>query len=109
MNPSGPQVVNQLAFEGLIGGPTALAVWIALAVVAAVSLWRERNVVGRGWAAAFWVLRLAAFGCALWMLSGPTKQRISRSTTSQSIAIFADGSESMDVVDPPDPNDAVRW
>jgi hypothetical protein len=25
------------------------------------------------------------------------------------VAIFADGSESMDVVDPPDPNDAVRW
>jgi hypothetical protein len=104
-----PQVVEQLAWEGLVNGPTALAIWIALAAVAAIFLWRERNAVGRGWAAVFWVLRLVAFGCALWMLAGPTQQRIERTTTTQSVAIFADGSESMDVVDPADPNDAVRW
>jgi hypothetical protein len=109
MTPGNQQIVNQLAWEGLIAGPTALAIWIALAVVAAFCLWRERHAVGRGWAAAFWVLRLVAFGFALWMLAGPTQQRIERTTTTQSIAIFADGSESMDVVDPPDPNDTVRW
>jgi hypothetical protein len=109
VNVDTPQVVDQLAWEGLITGPTALTIWIALAVVAAVFLWRERHAVGRGWAVTFWVLRLAAFGCALWMLAGPTQQRIERTTTTQSIAIFADGSESMDVVDPPDPSDSVRW
>jgi hypothetical protein len=43
------------------------------------------------------------------MLAGPTQQRVERTTTTQSIAIFADGSESMGVVDPPEPADAVRW
>jgi hypothetical protein len=109
MTPDNQQIIDKLAWEGLVNGPTALAIWIALAVVAAIFLWRERHAVGRGWAVCFWVLRLVAFGCALWMLAGPTQQRIERTTTTQSIAIFADGSESMDVVDPSDPTDAVRW
>jgi hypothetical protein len=109
MTPNSPQVVEQLAWEGLVSGPAALTIWLCLAAVAAISLWRERHVVGRGWAASFWVLRLAAFGFALWMLAGPTQQRIERTSTSQSIAIFADGSDSMDIVDPPEPTDAVRW
>jgi hypothetical protein len=107
--PDSPQVVDQLAWEGLISGQTALAIWLALAAIAAFFLWRERRAVGNWWAATFWVLRCVAFAFALWMLAGPTQQRIERITTSQSIAIFADGSESMDVVDPPEPADAVRW
>ena len=51
----------------------------------------------------------SAFGCALWMLAGPTQLQIDRTTTNQSIAIFADGSESMEMVDPPDPADSLRW
>jgi hypothetical protein len=109
MTPDTPQIVEQLAWEGLVSGRAALVIWLALAAVAAVSLWRERHVVGRAWAALFWVLRLAAFGFALWMLAGPTQQRIERTMTSQTIAVFADGSDSMDIVDPPEPTDAVRW
>jgi hypothetical protein len=93
----------------MIGAPTALAIWIVFAVVAAWALWRERNAVGPWWAIAFWVLRCAAFGCALWMLAGPTKQLVQRTTTSQSVAIFADRSESMEVVDTPEPEDSLRW
>ena len=109
MSTDRPQIFERLAWEGLVDGPAALAIGIALALVAAWFLWRERYAVGRGWAATFWVLRLVAFGFALWMLAGPTQLHIERTTTSQSIAIFADGSESMAVVDPPDPADAVRW
>src|SRR5688500_16162982 len=109
MNTGAPQISERLAWEGLVNGPAALAIWAALAILAAWFLWRERYAVGRGWAATFWALRLVAFGCALWMLAGPTQLRVERTTTSQSIAIFADGSESMAVVDPPDPADAVRW
>jgi hypothetical protein len=109
MSTGSSQVIDKLAWEGLIDGPTALALWVGLAAVAAFFLWRERQAVGRGWAATFWVLRLVAFGFAVWMLAGPTQQRIERTTTTQSIAIFADVSESMDVVDPSDPNEAVRW
>jgi hypothetical protein len=105
----GPQIVERMDWEGVVAGPTALAIFAALSVWTAWSLWRERFAVGRGWAAAFWVLRMVAFGCALWMLAGPTQLRIERTTQPQSIAIFADGSESMDVVDAPDPADSVRW
>lgn len=109
MNSSGPEIFDQMAWEGLVDGPTALVIGVLVALAAAWSLWRERRAVGRGWAVAFWILRVVAFGVALWMLAGPTQQRIERTTRTQSIAIFADGSESMGVVDPPQPVDAIRW
>ncbi|HEX2474338.1 MAG TPA: hypothetical protein VHK01_06325 [Lacipirellulaceae bacterium] len=109
MNTSAPQIFDRMGWEGLVDGRTALFIGVVVALAAAWSLWRERRAVGRGWAAAFWVLRVVAFGVALWMLAGPTQQRVERTTTTQSIAIFADGSESMGVVDPPEPADAVRW
>ena len=109
MNPGDPQIVERMAWEGVVGAPAALAILLVLAVWTGWSLWRERFAVGRGWAAVFWVLRMVAFGCALWMLAGPTQLRIERTTQPQSIAIFADGSESMDVVDAPDPGDSIRW
>src|SRR5215213_6410825 len=104
-----PDITERLAWEGLVSGWTALAIWLALAAVTAWFLWRERHAVGRGWAVAFWAMRMAAFGCVLWMLAGPTQQRIERTSTSQSVSIFADDSESMDIVDPPEPTEALRW
>jgi hypothetical protein len=104
-----PEITERLAWEGLVGGWTALAIWLALAAVTAWFLWRERNAVGRGWAFAFWIMRMVAFGCVLWMLAGPTQQRIERTSTSQSVSIFADDSESMDIVDPPEPAETLRW
>src|SRR3954453_23072881 len=104
-----PEITERLAWEGLVGGWTALAIWLALAAVTAWFLWRERNAVGRGWAVAFWAMRMVAFGCVLWMLAGPTQQRIERTSTSQSVSIFADDSESMDIVDPPEPGETLRW
>ena len=109
MNTGSPQILERMAWEGVVDGRTALVIGVVVALAAAWSLWRERRAVGRGWAAAFWVLRVVAFGVALWMLAGPTQQRVERTTTTQSIAIFADGSESMGVVDPPEPADTVRW
>jgi hypothetical protein len=109
MNPSEPQFVERLGWEGVVSAPAAVAILLVLALWTGWALWRERYAVGRGWAAVFWVLRMAAFGCALWMLAGPTQLRIERTAQQQSIAIFADGSESMDVVDAADPADSVRW
>src|SRR4051812_48379073 len=103
------EITERLAWEGLVSGWTALSIWLALAAVTAWFLWRERNAVGRGWAAVFWVMRMVAFGCVLWMLAGPTQQRIERTSTSQSVSIFADDSESMDIVDPPEPTETLRW
>ncbi|HEY3394972.1 MAG TPA: hypothetical protein VGK58_19865 [Lacipirellulaceae bacterium] len=109
MNSNALQIFEKMTWEGVVDGRTALVIGVIIALAAAWSLWRERRAVGRGCAAAFWVLRVVAFGVALWMLAGHTQQRVERTTTTQSIAIFADGSESMDVVDPPDPADSVRW
>jgi hypothetical protein len=103
------ETIDRIGWEGVVGAYTALALWIGLALVAAWFLWREKDAVGRGWAAAFWVMRLIAFGFVLWMLAGPTQQHIERLATSQSVSIFADDSESMDVVDPPDPSESLRW
>jgi hypothetical protein len=109
MNQGSPQFVEQLAWDGPIGARAAVAIFAVLALWTAWALWRERRALGLGWAAAFWLLRVVAFGCALWMLAGPTTLRIERTTQPQSIAIYADGSESMDVVDAPDPADSARW
>jgi hypothetical protein len=109
VNGTSPQIVERLAWEGMVDGPTALVIGVLVALAAGWCLWRERRAVGRAWATVFWVLRVVAFTVALWMLAGPTQQRVERTTTTQSIAIFADGSESMSVVDPPEPADAVRW
>jgi hypothetical protein len=109
MNPPVPQVVERMAWEGIVSGPTALALGVLLAILTAWFLWRERQAVGPRWAAVFWVLRVVAFGCVLWMLAGPTQLRIQRTVTPQSVAIFADDSQSMDVIDVASEGDSVRW
>ncbi len=106
---SASQYVDRLDWEGLVDVRATVVLWIVLALVAGWSLWRERKAVGRVWATAFWLMRLAAFGCVLWMLAGPVWLRIGRSTSNQTIALFADNSESMDVVDPVEPAESVRW
>ncbi len=103
------EIIEQLAWDGVVGARTALVLWILAAGISAWFLWRERHAVGRGWAAVFWVMRILAFGCVLWMLAGPTHEHIERIATNQSVSIFADDSESMDVVDPPEESDALRW
>jgi hypothetical protein len=109
MNATAPQVVERMAWEGIVSGPTVLVLGAVLAIVTAWFLWRERQAVGPGWAAVFWVLRVVAFGCVLWMLAGPTQLRIERTVTPQSVAIFADDSQSMNVIDVADEADSVRW
>ena len=57
------EITEHLAWEGLVSGPAALTIWLALAAITAWLLWRERYAVGRGWAVVFWIMRMAAFGC----------------------------------------------
>lgn len=109
MPPSDAKIVDSFAWEGVANAHTAVGIAIVLAALSAWLLWRERHALGTVWGLTFWALRVIAFGCALWMLAGPTQLRIHRTTTPQGIAVFADDSESMDVVDPPDPVDSPRW
>lgn len=101
--------IDRLAWDGVVDVRVVAAIGVVLALAAAWIMWRERRAIGLRWATAFWALRMAAFGCALWMLAGPTWLRIERTTTPQRIAVFADGSGSMDVVDPQNPLDSLRW
>jgi hypothetical protein len=109
MPPVDSQILERIECEGMIGARTAIVVGVMLAVIAAWFLWRERGAAGRGWAAAFWILRVTAFAFALWMLAGPTQLRTERTTTNQAVAIFADNSESMDTIDSPEPCNELRW
>lgn len=104
-----PAIAERLAWEGALSLQSTVACGAALALLAAWSLWRERLAVGDGWVIGLFFCRMAAFACALWMIAGPTQLRIERRTSPQSIAVFADGSESMDVVDPPDAISTARW
>jgi hypothetical protein len=100
---------ERLIFDGAISLPTAIIVGIALLLLTTWLLMRDRRAVGTVWSTLFWCTRLAAIALALWMAVGPTTERIERTSTPQSIAIIADESESMGVVDPPDSDEEVRW
>jgi hypothetical protein len=103
------KTIDRLTWEGWADARTALVLAIVLAIGSAWLLWRERRALGNGWAIVFWFLRTVAFGCALWMLAGPTRVHIERDSTEQSIAVFADGSDSMDVVDAAGDVETSRW
>jgi hypothetical protein len=103
------QTFDSLAWDGVADVRVVAAIGVALALAAAWLMWRERRTVGLAWATTFWLLRMGAFGCALWMLAGPTWLRVERLTTPQHIAVFADDSGSMDVIDPPNPAESQRW
>jgi hypothetical protein len=103
------QQSESLIFDGAIGLPTAIIVGALLVVFTTWLLIRDRRAIGKLWATVFWCTRIAAIGLALWMAVGPTREKVERTSTPQSIAIIADNSESMGVVDPPDGGEEVRW
>ncbi len=100
---------ERFVFEGALGVSTAVAIALFLAATAAWMLWRYRDAVGTGWAIVFWALRMVAVGVALWMVVGPAKETIELSTSTQSIAILSDASQSMEIFDPSDPATSLRW
>ncbi len=107
MSPS--QQSENLIFDGALSLPTAIVIGLLLIGLTTWLLIRDRNALGTGWATVFWATRLGAVGLALWMAVGPTMEKVERSSTPQSIAIIADHSESMNIVDPPDGAESVRW
>ncbi len=100
---------DSIVFEGTVSVAVALGLGLLFATIAAWLLWRERQTLGLRWAGLFWVLRMTALGVALWMLSGPVRETVERTTVTQSIAILTDASESMETVDSPSAVDLLRW
>ncbi len=107
--PTNTEVIEQLSWDGGVALEAALVIGLALFLLAAASLWSERRALGVGRTAALFGLRVVAFGCALWMLAGPTRLQVTRQTTAQSIALLVDGSDSMDVVDASNAIASTRW
>ncbi len=103
------QQSENLIFDGALALPTAITLGVLLVGITTLLLFRDRRAIGPAWAILFWFTRLSAVGLALWMAVGPTMEKIERTSTPQSIAIIADQSESMSVVDPPDGAEEVRW
>ena len=100
---------ENLIFDGALALPTALIVGATLVVLTTWLFMRDRRAIGTAWRILFWLTRTAAVGLALWMAVGPTTEKIERTSTPQSIAIIADQSESMSVVDPAESLDEIRW
>lgn len=103
------QHTESLIFDGALTLPTAAAVAVVLLALTTWLLFRDRRAVGKFWASVFWCTRVAAGALALWMAVGPTMEKIERTSTPQSIALIADHSESMSVIDPPEGYDELRW
>lgn len=103
------QTSERLVFDGALSATTAVALMVGFALAAAWLLWRERASLGLGWAVAFWGMRMAAVGMALWMVVGPMQETVEQTTKSQSIVLLADASQSMETIDPSDPASAIRW
>lgn len=103
------EIVRGVAWEGPISVSSAITILVVVAIVFALSLWRERHAVGSFTAASFWVLRIVAFAVVLWMLLEPTSLTRHITSSPQSIAILVDRSDSMGVVDPSGRNDDIRW
>ncbi len=103
------RITESLVFDGAIALRSAVVLGMVLLILTSWLLLRDRRVLGTAWTAVFWVLRVAALGVALWMAVGPVRERIERTSIPQSIALIVDRSESMDVVDPPDGIQELRW
>ncbi len=97
------------SFEGPLNVTTAVVLGVLLAGLFGWTLYREGRLTQRWLIPVFWLLRVAMLVVVLWMLLGPTDVTVREHTTPRTIAIFADSSGSMDVVDPPAPLDDLRW
>ena len=100
---------EHFSLDGPISPWVAVVIALGLLAVFTWSLAKERQVLGRGQAILFWLLRATALGIALWMLLAPTKMLVEVSTTRKSIVLMADVSGSMQTVDPAGSSDDVRW
>ncbi|QDT50735.1 hypothetical protein Pan258_48160 [Symmachiella dynata] len=103
------ETIEKFAFEGPITVTQAVLLAAVLAALFGWTIWREGRLTRRWLIPLFWVLRAAMLGVVLWMLLGPTHVTIKQHTTPRTIAIFADNSGSMEVVDAPRALEDWRW
>ena len=103
------QTIEQLVFECGLQTPTVIVPAIALLLLCAWLLFRERHHLGAFWATAFWGLRAIALAVLVWMFLQPARVTETKSTLPQSVAVIVDNSDSMRVVDPAGEGQGIRW
>ena len=103
------QTIEQLVFECGLQTPTVIVPAIALLLLCAWLLFRERHHLGGLWATAFWFLRAIALTVLVWMFLQPARVTETKSTLPQSVAVVVDNSDSMRVVDPAGEGQGIRW
>ncbi|MCA9084358.1 MAG: hypothetical protein KDA81_09900 [Planctomycetaceae bacterium] len=100
---------EHLALDGPVSLSSAVGIGLALAILFAALLWKERGIVGAGRATLFWILRTTAIAMVIWMLLAPSNVRTETATTRRTVAVLADVSSSMATIDAPDNIDDARW
>ncbi len=103
------QTIEQLVFECGLQTPAVIVPAIALLLLCAWLLFRERHHLGGFWATAFWCLRAIALTVLVWMFLQPARVTETKSTLPQSVAVVVDSSDSMRVVDPAGEGQGIRW
>ncbi len=109
MNAPHTETIEKFAFEGPLTVTHAVLLGLALAALFGWTLWREGRLTRRWLTPVFWLMRAVVLGVVIWMLLGPTHVTIKQHTTPRTIALFADNSGSMEVVDAPRPLEDWRW
>lgn len=103
------QTIEQLVFECGLQTPTVIVPAIAMLLLCAWMLFRERRHLGGIWATVFWCLRAIALVVLVWMFLQPARMTETKSTLPQSVAVIVDSSDSMKVIDPDGEGQGVRW
>ena len=103
------QTTEQLVFECGLQMPMVIVPAIALLLLCAWMLIRQRHELGWTWVGAFWCLRAIALAVLVWMFLQPARVTETKSTLPQSVAVVVDNSDSMQVIDPEGEGQKVRW
>lgn len=100
---------RQLSWQGSLSLSQAIVIGVVLILLSGVALWSESRLTGRRGVLLFWPARIAVLALVLWMLLEPTDTTVVRRTEHKSLAVIADTSGSMDIVDAADVPSDLRW
>lgn len=101
--------LDTIAFDGPATTPVAIAIVVAGFVIVALTLFLERRILGRAWAAIFLLLRTVALNAAMWMLLQPSWVETDELTTPKRLVVMADRSASMQTTDDPTRREMRPW
>jgi len=100
---------HRLSWQGSLTLTQAIVIGVVLLLLSGIALWGESRLTGRRSVLVFWPLRIAVLALVLWMLLEPTDTTVERRTEHKSLAVIADTSGSMEIVDAADGPADARW